>query len=236
MTYNMTDHDRLHAIGLPNEHMIEHMTAREQWTFRSLVQKYPKTERVAGVWWSLMDLTIALSWCYFKITPLSIMEVPTYGPCDPAEEYKYVSALEADGKSDILTPNCWQSSLSKALCLLWWWRSPYMAFSKSTFNSGMVGLELERFHWKPFDKDSMDVTVTVFYRHVISFYPPAQLPLAQSIARAISPLRSLIFPHSPLLVVDFFISRELKTALNYNSGMRLSPRMALYRYPDNRTR
>lgn len=78
--YNMTDHDRLHAIGLPNEHMIEHMTAREQWTFRSLVQKYPKTERVAGVWWSLMDLTIALSWCYFKITPLSIMEVPTYGP------------------------------------------------------------------------------------------------------------------------------------------------------------
>ena len=53
MTYNMIDHDRLHAICLPNEHMIEHMiehmTAREQWTFRSLVQKYPKTERVAGV-------------------------------------------------------------------------------------------------------------------------------------------------------------------------------------------
>lgn len=54
MTYNMIDHDRLHAICLPNEHMIEHMiehmTARGQWTFRSLVQRYLKTERVAGVY------------------------------------------------------------------------------------------------------------------------------------------------------------------------------------------
>lgn len=101
-----------------------------------------------------------------------------------------------------------------------------MAFSKSTFNSGMVGLKLERFHWKPFDKDSMDVTVTVFYRHVISFYPPAQLPLAQSIAGAISPLRSLIFPHSPLfqkLASSLEGKSKLLSTTNLlNSGMRLS--------------